>query len=89
MSANTGTRGTMSTIHSNGIFDTLDRIEELVETAPHVTFAQTPRKMIARMVQMVVYMKYDEATRTRRVGAVRAVRGLKNGEYVLDRVVAR
>jgi Flp pilus assembly CpaF family ATPase len=88
MSANTGTRGTMSTIHANGILETLYRVEELVESAPHVAFSQTPRKMIARMVQMVVFMKYDEATRTRRVGAARAVRGLKNGEYVLDRVVA-
>jgi Flp pilus assembly CpaF family ATPase len=88
MSANTGTRGTMTTIHSNGILDTLYRFEELVETAPHVTFGQTPRRMIARTVNLIAYMKYDETTRTRRVGAVRAVRGIKDGEYVLDRVVA-
>jgi len=87
MAANTGTRGTMTTIHSNGVLETLQRIEELVETAPHVAFSQTPRRMIARMVNLVVFMKYDEATRTRRVGAVRAVRGLKDGAYVLDRVV--
>lgn len=88
MAGNTGTRGTMATIHSNGILDTLYRFEELVETAPHVTFGQTPRRMIARTVNLVAYMKYDEETRTRRVGAVRAIRGIKDGAYVLDRVVA-
>jgi pilus assembly protein CpaF len=87
MAGNTGTRGTMTTIHSNGILDTLYRFEELVETAPHVAFAQNPRRMIARTVNLVAYMKYDEETRTRRLGAVRAIRGIKDGTYVLDRIV--
>ncbi|MGP6157910.1 MAG: ATPase, T2SS/T4P/T4SS family [Vulcanimicrobiaceae bacterium] len=88
LACNTGIRGIMNTVHSNGVLDTLHRIEELVETAPGVNFTQTPRKMIARLVNMVVYMVYDETTRTRKVGAVRAIRGLKDGEYVLDRVTA-
>jgi Flp pilus assembly CpaF family ATPase len=86
LACNTGIRGIMNTVHSNGVLDTLHRIEELVETAPGVNFTQTPRKMIARLVNMVVYMTFDEATRTRKVGAVRAIRGLKDGNYVLEKV---
>ncbi len=88
MASNTGARGLMSTIHADSALDALYRVEALLGTAPKATFAQAPREMIARFVDLVVFVEYDETTRERWIGDAQHVLGVEGGEYALESIVA-
>ncbi len=88
MASNHGARGILTTVHANDALEALYRIETLLETAPGVNFTRGRREMIGRFVDLVVYLEYDEETRERWVGDVKAVRGVQDGNYVLTEVIA-
>jgi hypothetical protein len=46
-------------------------------------FARAPRDAIARFVDMVIYMEYDEITRVRCNDDAQQAIGAKDGEWIL------
>jgi len=81
MALNTGTRGFLTTIHADSAEETLHRIEDLlrVEGVPVV------RRMLAKFVNVVVFMNHDEMTGRRWVSDVVEVRGVDETEaYVFE-----
>jgi len=83
LALNTGTRGFMTTIHSESAEETIHRIEDLLafEGKPIV------RRMLAKFVDVVVYMKHDTKDGRRWVSDVVTVTGIsREGEYVMERL---
>jgi len=79
MALNTGTRGFMTTIHADSSEETLHRIENLVsiEGKPNV------RGMLAKFVDVIIFMNYDVTTGKRWVSDVVEVQGIDGkGDYV-------
>lgn len=85
MALNTGTRGLMMTTHANSCLDTLFRIEDLLRLN-----GKTPiRRMIARVVDVLVFMERDRTNGRRRVSEVVRVGGVsENDEYITEAVPA-
>ena len=67
----------MATLHSLSVLDTLYRLETMLGAATSSAFARTPRDMIARFVDLVVYMEYGEVTRERWIGDAQQVVGVE------------
>lgn len=88
MASNTGARGIMSTIHSLSVLDTLYRLETMLGAATNSAFARAPREMIARFVDLVVFMEYDEVTRERWIGDAQQVVGVQGNEWLLKDIVS-
>ncbi len=83
MALNTGTRGLMMTTHANSCVDTLYRLEDLLRLN-----GKTPvRRMIARVVDVLVYMHRDRRTGRRRVGEIARVDGVDAQDaYVVEEI---
>jgi Flp pilus assembly CpaF family ATPase len=79
MALNTGTRGFMTTIHADSAEETLHRIEDLL----HFEGKPVVRRMLAKFVNVVVFMDHDEMTGKRWVSQVIEVRGIdQDGNYL-------
>ena len=86
MALNTGTKGLMMTTHANSCVDTLFRLEDLLRLN-----GKTPiRRMIARVVDVLVFMHRDRETGRRRVTEVARVLGVDDASdsYILEEVPA-
>lgn len=84
MALNTGTKGLMMTTHANSCMDTLFRLEDLLRLN-----GKTPvRRMIARVVDVLVFMERDRETGRRRVTEVSRVLGVDetNDTYSLEEI---
>jgi hypothetical protein len=68
MAGNTGARGIMATIHSLSVLDTLYRLETMLGLALNTAVVHALREMIARFVDLILHMEYDEQTRERWIG---------------------
>ena len=86
--SNTGARGIMSTIHSLSVLDTLYRLETMLGAASNSAFSRAPREMIARFVDLIIYMEYDEVTRERWIGDAQQVVGVNDSMWELEDVVS-
>jgi Flp pilus assembly CpaF family ATPase len=78
---------TASNTGARGIMGTLYRLETMLDLAIGSTSSRAPREMIARFVDLIVYMEYDELTRERWIGDAQQVVGLDGGEWMLANVV--
>jgi Flp pilus assembly CpaF family ATPase len=82
MALNTGTRGFMTTIHADSAEETLHRVEDLLlfEGKPIV------RRMLAKFVNVIVFMDYDLGTGKRWVSDIVEVLGIDGkGDYTFKR----
>jgi Flp pilus assembly CpaF family ATPase len=75
--ANTGTRGTKTTLHADSAHDVFDRLEELVMMDGKMPV----RRAVARLAQVIVHMEIDPRTRKRRVAEILHAQGVEAGEY--------
>lgn len=87
MALNTGSRGFLTTIHSDNPEDTLSRLEDLIS----FTGKPVVRRMMAKFVNVICYMNYDENTGRRWVSDIVEVTGITrdtfgNEEYRYERV---
>ncbi len=86
MALNTGTKGLMMTTHANSCIDTLYRLEDLLRLN-----GKTPiRRMIARVVDVLVFMQRDRDTGRRRVSEIARVHGVDEmtDSYILEEIPA-
>jgi len=82
---NTGVRGLATTMHADSAYDTLSRLEVLLDLSDRNLIRN--RRMITRFVDLIVFMYMDEDGE-RSIGDIQRVMGLdKDGEYILERVV--
>ncbi len=82
MALNTGTKGLMMTTHANSCLDTMFRLEDLLRLN-----GKTPiRRMIARVVDVLVFMERNRENGRRRVLQVARVLGVddENDTYKLE-----
>ncbi len=85
MALNTGTKGLMMTTHANSCVDTLFRLEDLLRLNGKMPI----RRMIARVVDVLVFMERDRATGRRRVTEVARVHGVDDADnYILEEIPA-
>jgi Flp pilus assembly CpaF family ATPase len=80
--ANTGTRGTKTTLHANSARNVFDRIEWMIimDGKPPV------RSAIAELAQVIVHLAIDPITRKRRIDHILHTQGVESGEYVTDTI---
>jgi type IV secretion system protein TrbB len=85
MALNTGTRGFLTTIHADSAYDTLARLEDLLRLA-----RQEPvRRMIARFVNVIVFMDRDDRTGRRFVRDIISVNGImEDGGYLFESIAS-
>ena len=84
MALNTGVRGLATTLHADSAVDALSRLEDLLRVAN----ALPSRRMIARFVNTIVFMRMDD-NGYRHVAEVVRVAGVDNSDaYVLEPVAA-
>ena len=83
MALNTGTRGFLTTIHADDPEETFTRLEELL------AFEGKPvrPRMLAKFINVIAFMDYDEDTGRRRVAQVVEVAGVNaDGSYRVEDV---
>lgn len=84
MALNTGTKGLMMTTHANSALDTMFRLEDLLRLNGKVPI----RRMIARVVDVLVFMERNRETGRRRIVQVARVLGVDEGNdsYQLEEI---
>jgi len=86
---NSGHRGSMTTIHANTCLDALMRTEILIQEHQSLD-AGVVRRLIARAVDILVFLEVKEDAEGNRVGWAMTelveVTGVEDGEYVLTEV---
>lgn len=84
MALNTGTRGFITTIHSNSAEDTFSRIEDQLVLGGKPVI----RRMLAKLVNIIVYMKLDPSNGRRWVSDAIEVHGVSDTDtYCFERKV--
>lgn len=86
---NSGHKGSMTTVHANSCLDALMRIEILIQEHQSLD-AGVVRRLIARAVDVLVFLEVQEDGEGNRVGwamkELVEVQGVEDGEYVLREV---
>jgi pilus assembly protein CpaF len=86
---NSGHKGSMTTVHANSCLDALMRIEILIQEHQSLD-AGVVRRLIARAVDVLVFLEVKEDAEGNRVGwamkELVEVQGVEDGEYVLREV---
>ena len=83
MALNTGTRGLLMTTHANSCLDTLYRLEDLLRLNGKMPI----RRMIARVVDVLVFMERNRDTGRRGITQVARVHGVdENDAYVIEEI---
>lgn len=90
---NTGHAGSMTTVHANSALDALYRVETLVQEHSGLG-VEVVRRLVARVVNVVVFLRLVEDERGAVVGrelaeVVEVLPELEDGRYVLKEVAAR
>jgi len=85
LALNTGTRGFLTTLHSDSPEYTLYRLEDLI------SFDRKPiiRRMIAKFVHVIVYMNYDDSNGRRWVSDIIEVTGVDRDAHGIETYTTR
>ena len=81
---NTGHEGSMGTIHANSARQALSKLRTYVLMAGEQLSAEVATEMIAETVDLVVHLRLDHRTGTRRVVQVAEVAGLEAGRVLTN-----
>jgi len=76
LAMNTGHDGSLATIHGNTPRDALDRLATLAMMAEERLSGEAVTKMVARSIELVVQLRFEQRTGRRRVTSIFEVTGL-------------
>lgn len=81
---NTGHEGSMGTIHANSARQALSKLRTYVLMAEEELSAEVAAEMIAETIDLVVHLRLDQASGSRRVVQVAEVAGLEAGRVLTN-----
>lgn len=77
LAMNTGHEGSLTTVHGNSPRDALDRLATLAMMAEERLGTEVLAKMVARTIEVVVQLRFEARSGTRRVSSIFEVTGLE------------